>query len=190
MVASSNRRWWALALSQRRPVHDRARHRDRERRPSFDPGGPRVLAGEPAVGDQRVRARLRRLPAARRARGRHRRPAASVHRRSRGVHRGVAPRGVRVERAVADRRPGAPGPRRGDHRPGGSLDPDDDLLRGQGAQHRARRLGSGRRVRRGRRRADGRHLHRRPQLGVDLPHQPAGRARRDGARAGPARREP
>ncbi len=88
---------------------------------------------------------------------------------------GVAPRGARVERAVADRRPGAPGPRRGDHRPGRALDPDDDVRRGRGAQHRARRLGRGRRLRRRRGRAARRRLHRPAQLGVDLLHQHPGR---------------
>src|SRR6266545_7588384 len=48
---------------ERGAIHGRPGHRDRERRVALDQGRPRVLAGEPAVGDQRVRARLRRLSA-------------------------------------------------------------------------------------------------------------------------------
>ena len=48
---------------QRRPVHGRPGHRHRECRAAVDPGRSRVLPGEPAVGDQRVRALLRRVPA-------------------------------------------------------------------------------------------------------------------------------
>ena len=142
------------------------------------------------MGDQRVRARVRGLPAPGRPRSRPPRPASHVPHRPRGLHAGVARRGARMERAVADRRPRPPGPRSGDHRSGNALDPDDDVPGRLRAQHRARRLGRRGRVRRGRGRADGRHLHRRAQLGVDLLPQPPGRRRRDGARTGAARREP
>ena len=67
MIATARRKWLALALLLRRAVHGRARHRDRERRPSVHPDRPRVLAGEPPVGRERLRALLRRLPPARRA---------------------------------------------------------------------------------------------------------------------------
>src|SRR3954447_15852355 len=53
-----------------RPVHGRPRHRGCERRAAVDPDRPRVLAGEPPVGDQRLRPPLRRVPAARRPRPR------------------------------------------------------------------------------------------------------------------------
>ena len=142
------------------------------------------------MGDQRLCARLRGLPAPGRTCGRHPRPQAHVHRRARRVHVGVAPRGARVERALADRRPRHSGPRRGDHRAGGAVDPHDDLRRRQGAQHRARRLGRGRRLRSRSRRAARRRLHRPPELGVDLLHQPPGRDHRAGARARAPRREP
>ena len=142
------------------------------------------------MGDQRLRARVRGLPAPGRAGGRPPRPATHVPHRPRRLHAGLALRGARLERAVADRRPRPPGPRRGDHRSGRALDPDDDVLRGQGAQHRARRLGRRRRLRRRRGRAARRRLHRRAELGVDLLPQHPGRARRDGAHAGAARREP
>ena len=142
------------------------------------------------MGDQRLCARLRRLPAPGRTCRRHPRPPSHVHRRPRRVHVGVAPRGARVERALADRRPGHPGPRRGDHRPGGAVDPHDDLRRRQGAQHRARRLGRGRRLRSRSRRAARRRLHRPPELGVDLLPQHPGRDHRAGTGTRAPRREP
>ena len=59
--------------------------------------------------------------------------------------------------------------------PGSPVDPVDDVRRGTRAQHRARRLGRGRRLRcRGRRPAR-RSADRRPQLGVDLLRQRPGR---------------
>ena len=103
---------------------------------------------------------------------------------------GVAPRGPRVERAVADRRPRLPGARRGDHRSGRALDPDDDVLRGQGTEHRPRRLGRRRRLRCRCGRAPRRRLHRRVELGVDLLPQHPGRPRCDRPHAGAPRREP
>jgi hypothetical protein len=175
---------------QRRAVHGRPRHRDRERRVAFDPGRPRVLAGEPPVGDQRLRPRLRRLPAARWPGRRHARPSPGVHGRPRSLHAGLAARWLRLERGIADRRSRCAGPRRGDHLAGRALDPDDDVPRGQGAQRRARRLGRRRRLRRRSRRASRRRLHRRPQLGVDLLHQRAGRRNRPRGDEDAARREP
>ena len=53
----------------------------------------------------------------------------------------------------------------------------DDVPGGTRAEHRARRLGRGRRLRRRGRRAARRHPHRRAELGVDLPRQRAGRHR-------------
>ena len=83
MAASPDRRWLGARPPQRRAVHGRARHRNRQRRPALDQGRPRVLAGEPAVGDQRLRARVRRLPPARRARRGPARPQARLRRRPR-----------------------------------------------------------------------------------------------------------
>ena len=176
--------------SLHRPVHGRARHRDRERRAAVDPGRSGLLAGEPPVGDQRLRAALRRLPPARRPRRRPPRTPARVPRRHRRVHGRLAAVRVRMERGVADRRPRPAGPRRGDHLARRAVDPHDDLRRGQRAQHGARRLGRGRRVRRGRRRPARRRPHRPAELGVDLLRQRARRHRRLRARAAAARREP
>ena len=88
---------------ERRPVHGRPGHRDRERRAAVDPGRSRVLAGEPAVGDQRVRARLRRLPAPRRAGGRPARAQAHLPRRRGRVHGRLAARRPGLVGGVVDR---------------------------------------------------------------------------------------
>src|SRR6184192_3745691 len=72
--------------SERGPVHGRPGHRDRECRVALDQDRPRVLPGEPPVGDQRLRPLLRRLPAPGRAGGRPARSAAALPRRCRPVH--------------------------------------------------------------------------------------------------------
>ena len=80
--------------------------------------------------------------------------------------------------ALAHRGAGPPGAGRGDHHARRAVDPVDDVPRGAGAQHRARRLGCRRRLRRrGRRTARG-SPDRRPELGVDLLRQRPGRRRR------------
>src|SRR5438477_7371486 len=75
-----------IGALERGPVHGRPGHRDRERRLALDQDRPRVLAGEPPVGDQRLRPLLRRLPAPGRACGRSSRSAAALTRRLRPVH--------------------------------------------------------------------------------------------------------
>ena len=174
----------------RRPVHGRPRHRDRERRSALDPERPRVLPGEPPVGDQRLRPGLRRVPAARRPGRRHAGPPPHLPRRHRRVHRGLAAGRAGLVGGVPDRRPRLPGPRRGDHHAGRTVDPLHDVHRGPRAQHRARRLGCRRRLRRRGRRTPRWRPHRRPQLGVDLLRQRAGRCRRVRAGAAPAPGEP
>ena len=171
-------------------VHGHSRHRDRERRSPVDPGGSRLLAGEPAVGDQRIRARVRRLPPARRASRGPPRAQAHLHGGSRGLLRRLALVRLCLERRVADRRAGDPGARSGADHASGALDPHDDVRRRARAQHRPRRVGRGRRIRRGRRRPAGRHPHRPALLGVDLLRQRPRRHRRARAGADPALREP
>ena len=175
--------------ARRRPVHGRARHRDRERRTSLDPDRPRVLAGEPAVGDLRLRARLRRVPAPRRTRGGHRRPQARLHGRADHVHDRLAPVRARLGRDLVDRCEGDPGPRSRDDLAGGARDPDDDVRGGSRAEHRARCLGRGRWFRCRCGRPARRRAHRRVLVGVDLLRQHPGRPGRVRARARPARRE-
>ena len=175
---------------QRRPVHGRPGHRDRERRAALDPGRPRVLSREPPVGDQRLRARLRRLPAPGRTGGRPARTPAHLPPRRRRLHARLPARRAGVVGDVADRSPRAPGARRGDHHAGRALDPLHHLRRRARPQHRARRVGRRRRLRCRRGRAARRHPHGRPQLGVDLLRQHPRRRRRLRAGAGPPRREP
>src|SRR6266705_2241778 len=116
--------------SKRGPVHGRPGHRDRERRVALDQGRPRVLPGEPPVGDQRLRPLLRRLPAPGRAGGRSTRSAAALPRRHRPVHALLAAGGPGLVGGVADRGALVPGARRGGDLPGGAVDPLDDVHRG------------------------------------------------------------
>ena len=97
------------------------------------------------------------------------------------LHARLAALRARLVRGVADRRPRDPGSRCRDDLAGRARDPDDDLRGGPGAEHRARRLGRGRRLRRRRGRPPRRRAHRRALLGVDLLRQHPGRA--GGARA-------
>ena len=189
MVASERLKWFALALLCIDAVRRRARHRRRQRRPSVDPERPRLLAGEPAVGDQRLRTRLRRLHAARRSPGRHPRAQARVHGRPRHLLGGLSSLWPGLERGVAHRRPRPPGSRGGDDHAFRALDPDQVVHRGPRAQHRPRRLGRGRRCRRRRRRPHGRGPHGSPLLAVDLLRQRPGRHRRACRLPGPAARE-
>src|SRR5207245_5823720 len=115
---------------ERGPVHGRPGHRDRERRVALDQNRPRVLPGEPPVGDQRLRPLLRRLPAPGRAGGRPARTAAALPRRSRPVHALLAAGGPGLVGGVADRGARVPGARRGGDLPGGAVDPLDDVHRG------------------------------------------------------------
>ena len=173
-----------------RPVHGRPRYRDRERGAALDQDRPRVLAAGPAVGDQRVRTLLRRLPAPRRAGGRPARTTPVVPHRPRRLHGGLALRGPRLVGGVAARGALGPGARRGDRHAGGSVDPDDHVQRRARAEHRARRVGRGRRVRRRRRRPARRHPHGPAELGVDLLPQRAGRGGGLRPRAVAPEREP
>ena len=171
-------------------VHDHPRHRDRQRRAAVDSARSRVLAGEPAVGDQRLRARLRRIPPAGRSLRRPPRPAAHLHGRNAHLHARLAALRARVERGVADRVPRAPGSRRGDAHAGRAVDPRRDVRRGSRAQHRAGRLGSRRRRGRRGRRPLRRHPRRLPLVGVDLLRQRPGGRRRADPRADPPLGEP
>src|SRR5215211_896358 len=94
---------------RRRAVHGRPGHRDRERRAALDPGRPRVLTGEPAMGDQRLRAGLRRLPPPRGTSCRPPRSAEDLPRRPCGLLARLASGGFRVVRGIADLGARAPG---------------------------------------------------------------------------------
>ena len=75
-----------------------------------------------------------------------------LHARPRRLHGRLAALRAGLVRGVADRRSRDSGSRRRDDLAGRARDPDDDLRRGPRAQHRARRLGRGGRLRRRRRR--------------------------------------
>src|SRR5439155_17295213 len=106
------------------------RRRDRERRAAVDQIRPRVLAGEPAVGDLRLRNPLRRRPAARRAARRPARPPAAVRRGASTLRLELTPLRPRLVGGLADRVPRVAGPRRRAARTGCPLPADDDLRRG------------------------------------------------------------
>ena len=105
-----------------------------------DPDRPRHVDELAAVGRERVRARLRRLPAARRPRRRPARTAARLPDRARRVRRRLAPRRLRRRRHAADRDAASSraSARRSPRRPALSII-TTTLRRGPGAQQGARR---------------------------------------------------
>ena len=104
-VPSSSGQVVGPGAALRRSVHGRPRHRDRECGAALDPGGSRVLAGRSPVGHQRLRSRVRRVPAPRRTSRRHARPPAGVPGRRRRVHGRLAAGRAGLVRHVADRGP-------------------------------------------------------------------------------------
>ncbi|CAA9476647.1 MAG: Uncharacterized MFS-type transporter, partial [uncultured Solirubrobacteraceae bacterium] len=173
-----------------RAVRRRARRLHRQRGAALDRPRPRVLAGEPPVGRQRLHARLRRLPPPRRPHGRPPRAAAPVHRRPHPLRRRLAAGRLRADGGPAHRLPRAAGPRRGAHLARRALHRHDALHRGRRAQQGARGVGRGGRRRRRGRRAARRRAHGVPRLGVGAVRQHAHHHRRGGHRPPPARREP
>ncbi len=142
------------------------------------------------MGDHRLRDHVRRRPAARRPNGRPARASPAVRRRSRPLHGQLAARRLRLVRSIADRLPRNPGARRRAAGPGGAVDPDHDVRRRQGAQHRARRLGRGLGQRGRRRRAARRPSDQLARLVLDLLHQRPRRPGRRRAHPVPPAREP
>ena len=189
-VTASNAQGPRARPARRGAVRRRARRLDRQRRAALDRPRPELLPGEPVLGRQRVHARLRRLPAARRAHGRPARPPPRLHRRPDRLRVRLAARRLRLQRRPADRGARPAGPRRGDPLARGALDPDHDLRRGRRAQPGARRLGRGGRLRRRRRRAARRRADRVPRLGVGPVRQRPDRAVRGRDDLAPAAREP
>ena len=142
-----------------------------------------LLAREPAVGDHGLRDHLRRLPAARRARGGRARAAAGLPRRRPRLHRRLVHLRSRLVGRGADHGTRSAGPGRRDHHACCALDRHDDVRRRRRAEQGARHLGRDRRRRRRCRRARGRPAHQVPGLGVDLLRQRPGRRDRVRARA-------
>ncbi len=166
-------RWRAFAVLAVSYLHDDRRSDDRERGAADDRSRPRLQRDEPPVGRHRVRADVRRLPAARRSCRRPARTPSPAHGRPRDVHSRLPRLRPRADRLVPDRHARRAGPRRRDRASGSALDRDEHLPGGRRAQQGTRRLGWHRR--RGRHvRADLRRtadpLHR---LGDDLlPERP------------------
>ena len=173
-------------------LHDGRGPRDRQRRVA-DHRPQAAHAGiEPAMGRHRLRAHLRRLPAARRPR---RGPAgAPPHPDGRPVrvHRGVAGLRAGDSGLVPDPDALPAGARRGDRAPGGAVDRDEHVPRRRRAEQGAGRVGRHRSERRGRRRDGRRSAHPLRGLAVHLlpqcPDRGGGAAARPACRAGePAR---
>ena len=161
-------------------VHRGSRCVDRQRRPAEHRQGPGLLGGESAVGRERVRDRLRRLPAARRTGCRPARQAASLHGRpDRGRGR-IARRGLRGHPGTADRGPRRSGPGRGDRLPGSAVDRHLDVQGRRRAQQGPRGVGRRGGLGRGGGSAARRHPHRVAWLGVG----PLGQRPGSGDRAG------
>ena len=91
------------ARALRRPLPRRARRLDGRRRAAVDPHRPRPLDQLAAVGRERVRARLRRLPAARRPRGRPPRSPQGLPDLAWRLRRCIAARRLRARREPAHR---------------------------------------------------------------------------------------
>ena len=144
---------------------------------------PRLLGAGPAVGLERVRPHLRRLPPARRPCRRPARAPTALHRRRSPLFAaaslGARPRHGRTAPLIGFR--AVQGLGAAHRRPGRPVHPDDHLHRGRRAQQGARHLGRRLRPRRRRRRARRRRPDRPRRVGVDLLHQRARRDRRHGA---------
>ena len=159
------------------PVPRRARRLHGRRRAPLHRRRPRSLDLLPAMGRVRLRARLRRPAAARRALRRPARAAPGVARRARGLHARVDPRRHDQRRHAVDRHPLPQGRRRRLHGSGEPFDHHHDVRGGSGPQPRAQHLHrlrgewvlAGPRVRWP---ADG------ARLALDLPASRAGRAGR------------
>ncbi len=87
------------------PVHGRARRHRREHRAALGAARPALLARQPPVDRQRLHARVRRLPAARRPRRRPARAQAAVRGRRAAVLGRLAAQRLRAVLRDADRRP-------------------------------------------------------------------------------------
>ncbi len=165
-----------------------ARHEQRQRRPADAGRGLRRLLRSGPVDRPRVPARDHDGDRERRTDRRRHRPPPAAGRRHRPLHGRVGGLWGGAHALAADRRPGGPGPRRGDHaRPHNGVRRRDGARREDGQRHGAARDDVGDRHGSGpiARRSPGR----RAELACDLPRQrTAGRARPASRASSPARR--
>ena len=124
----------------RRPLPRRPRRLDGRHGASQHPQRAPSLDHQPPVGGERLRTRLRRLPAPGRARGRPARAQARVRDRDRRVPARLPARRARDGRDGPDRDQVHQGHRGRLHRAGGALDHHDDVRGRAGAQQGARDL--------------------------------------------------
>src|SRR5580700_1323735 len=169
------------------PVHGRARRLDRHGGPAVDRPRPALHGVRSAVGGQRLRAHLRRLPAAGRARRRPVRAPPGLPVRDGPVHPGQPGGRAGYRRGLADRSPGRAGrgrrlpvPRDADHHRHDVLGRPPD----PGPGHLERRRRSGRSGRRDSRRCP--HLG--PGVALGAVREHPDRHGRDRRRAGLADR--
>ena len=120
-----------------RAVRRRPRRLDRQRRAAVDRQGPRLLAGQPRLGRQRLHADLRRLPAARRAHGRPPRPPLACSWPASCSSRSPRSPAASPRPRLADRRACGPGPRRRDPVAGRAVDRHDTFTEGASATRRS-----------------------------------------------------
>ena len=158
-------------------VHGHPRPEHRQRGAALDPVGPRLLLARPAVGGQRLRDHLRRLPAARGPCGRSVRTAPGVRCGPDRVRARLARRRPRAEWWSADRRSRRAGPRRRLH--GGVVAGHHHLFvrAGSEAPPCDRHLGGDERPRRGGRRPARRDHHPGAHLALDPADQSPDRRR-------------
>src|ERR671937_563159 len=137
---------WISSLARLRAAggvlfHDDRRSHDRERCAPDDRAQAAFLGVEPAVGGDRVRADLRRLPAPGRARRGPPGTSSDHDDRARALHGRVARRGACDQRRVPDCDARAAGAGGGGGVAGGALDRDEHVQRGRRAQQGAWHLG-------------------------------------------------
>ena len=183
------RRWLILGTVCPRPAHGRAGRHDREHRAAVRAAGPGLHHRGPAVGGDRLRARVRQPAAVRRAAGRPDRAQDHVPGRRARLRRRVGRRRRGHQLRHAGRGAGLPGRVRRAARARGPVDPVHDVQRPEGARQGVRRLRRDRRRRRRDRPGARRHPDRVPVLALVPVREPdLRRPRRD--RSGAAAQAP
>ena len=167
-------------------LHDDRGPRDRQRRTADDRPQAAHAGIEPAMGGDRLRAHLRRLPASRRPRRGSARTPPSADGRPGRVHGVLAGLRAGDGRLVPDPDALSAGTRRGDRAPGGAVHRDEHVPGRRRAQQGTRRVGRHRSERRDGRADCWRPAHPLRRLAVHLLPQRTDRGR--GAAARPARR--